>query len=222
MRKRNIMIIGGGTQTKSLAESLLLKNNNVTVICNDDSLCNRLAEINGLDVIAGDGRQTSVLEDADINRFDIAITMYEHDADNLVVCELAKKVFGVGKTISLVSDVKRKPLFDAMGVDSVICAIDMVSATLEQQTVSDQLNRIVPTADGRVRISEIVVTDNSSIVGRTLAEIDLPSQTIIGCIIRGEDIIIPFGATVILAGDNLLLITSAEKEQAAIKVITGK
>lgn len=220
--KKKIIIIGGRTQTRSLAESLLLKNNHVTVVSPDESFCHRLSEIKGLNVIVGDGRKTEVLEDADINQYDIAITMYDHDADNLVTCELCKKVYGVSKTVSLVSDVKRKSLFDAVGVDSVICATDMVAATLEQQTFSDQLNRIVPTTDGRIRISEIVVNSGSNITGMTLADIPLPEQTIIGCIIRDNEVIIPFGGTVINEGDNLLLITTAEKEAAAVKIITGR
>ncbi len=220
--KKKIIIVGGKTQSRSLAEALLLKGHAVTVVSPDEDFCARLCEIKGLTVIEGDGRRTNVLEDADINQYDIAVTMYDHDADNLVTCQLCKKVYGVKKTISLVSDIKRKALFDEMGVDSVICATDMVASTLEQQTLSDQLSRIVPTTDGRIRISEIVVTTSSPIVGKSLAEIHLPSQTIIGCIIRDDEVIIPYGGTVINAADNLLLITTAEKEDEAVRMITGR
>ena len=219
--KKKIIIIGGETQTRSLAEALLLKNHYVTVVSSNAILCQRLSEINGLNVILGDGRLTDVLEDADINEYDIAVTMFDHDADNVVTCQLCKKVYGVGKTISLVSDVKRKPLFDAVGVDSVICATDMVATTLEQQTLTEEISRIVPTTDARLRISEIVVRA-SGIVGKRLMDLHLPSQTIIGCIIRHDEVIIPNGSTVIYAGDNLLLITTAEKENEAVKVLTGR
>lgn len=220
--KKNIVIIGGRTQSRSLAEALLLKNHKVTIISSDVSFCERLSEIKGLNVILGDGRETAVLEDADINHFDIAVTMYDHDADNLVTCELCKRIYGVPRTVSLVSDVRRKALFDAMGVDSIICAADMIAASLEQQTITDQLSRIVPTTDSRIRISEIIVTETSGIVGKTLADISLPSQTIIGCVIRDNDVIVPSGSTVILAGDNVLLITTAEREDEAVSIIAGR
>ena len=135
--RKNIVIIGGKTQSRSLAEILLNKKHRVTVISPDESLCSRLREIDGLNVIMGDGRDCEVLQDADINQFDIAITMHDHDADNLVTCELCKKVYGVAKTISLVSDVKRKILFDAVGVDTVISATNLIAQTLEQQTLTD-------------------------------------------------------------------------------------
>ncbi|MCR5095737.1 MAG: NAD-binding protein [Erysipelotrichaceae bacterium] len=220
--RKNIVIIGGKTQSRSLAEILLHKNHRVTVISPDESLCERLREIDGLNVIYGDGRISEVLEDADINQFDIAITMHDHDADNLVTCEMCKKVYGVAKTISVVSDVNRKVLFDAMGVDSVISATNLIAQTLEQQTLSDQLSRIVPTADDRIRISEILVTEKSKVLGKTLADIHLPNQTIIGCIIRNNEVIVPSGSTTINLGDNVLLITTAEKEDEAVKTIAGK
>ncbi len=222
MARKNIIILGGKTQTKSLAQSLLLRKYNVTVVSPDESFCNRLSEISGLNVIFGEGTNTAVLEDADINQYDIAIAMNDHDADNLIALELCKKIYGVKKTISLASDTKRKPLFDAMGVDSVICATGMVAATIEQETVADEISRVVPTTDGRVRISEVVAVKEAPIVGKTLAAIQLPKQTIIGCIIRSDEIIIPNGSTVINTGDNLLVITTAEQEAAALEVITGR
>ena len=219
--KKKIIIIGGRTQSRSLAESLLLKNHYVTIVSDEVGFCERLSTIKGLHVFRGDGRLARVLEDADIFKYDIAITMYEHDADNLVTCELCKKVYGVKKTVSLLSDVKRKPLFDAMGVDSVICATSMIAGSLEQQPFSDQLNRIVPTTDARIRISEITVAEGAKISGMKLKDIPLPNQAIIGCLIRNEEVIVPYGATKIVAGDSLLLITDAEHEDEATKVIAG-
>ena len=220
--KKKIIIIGGRTQSRSLAESLLLKGHYVTIISDEEGFCRRLATIKNLNVFRGDGRLCRVLEDADIYQYDIAVTMFEHDADNLVTCELCKNVYGVKRTVSLLSDVKRKPLFDAMGVDSVICAIDFIATTLEQQTVSDQLKRVVPTTDGRIRISEVIVSENAKIAGMKLKDIPLPNQAIIGCIIRNDEVIVPYGATKIMTGDNLLLITDAEHEEEASNVILGQ
>jgi len=220
--REKILIIGGKTQAKSLAESLLLKKYYVSIISNDPIFCARLAEIDKLNVIYGDGSKIQVLQDADANLYDIAITMYDHDADNLVVCELCKKVFGVKKTVAVVSDAKRTDLFYRVGVDSVVCATSAVSSIIEQQTVLDEINHVIPTTDGRIRISEIIVDDNSVMVGKMLKDIKLPKEAIIGCVIRGNENIIPSGITQICAHDTLLLIASAESEEGAIKIITGR
>ena len=50
--RKNIVIIGGKTQSRSLAEILLQKKHRVTVISPDESLCDRLREIDGLNVIS--------------------------------------------------------------------------------------------------------------------------------------------------------------------------
>ncbi|MEG0961090.1 MAG: NAD-binding protein, partial [Erysipelotrichaceae bacterium] len=62
--KNNIILIGGYQKAISLSKSLISKGNNVTVINNDYENCLRLAEIEGLNVIQGDGTKAFVLEDA--------------------------------------------------------------------------------------------------------------------------------------------------------------
>nr|WP_242980661.1 TrkA C-terminal domain-containing protein [Clostridium vincentii] len=53
-------------------------------------------------------------------------------------------------------------------------------------------------------------------------EISLPNEVIIGCILRGEQSMIPRGDTRLLAGDILVLILSKEKQIAAIQELTGR
>lgn len=219
---KKIFIIGGKTQARSLAESLLMKKYDVTVVNNDENFCQRVAEMEGINVIYGDGSRVDVLEDADINQCDVAIAMNDHDADNLVVCQLCKKIFGVKKTVAMVSDANRTTLFYQMGVDSVICATSAITSLLEQQTIADEVNHVIPVTEGRIRISELLVAENSEMVGKKLVDINLPKEAIIGCVIRDNENIIPRGDTIIKANDMLLLLASAACEEKAIRIITGK
>lgn len=95
--KTRIFLIGGFNKTRSLAKSLIKKGYRVTAINNDKEKCNALAEIEHLTVFVGDGTKPFVLEDADAYNADIAIALTDHDADNLVICELCKKKFHVKK-----------------------------------------------------------------------------------------------------------------------------
>ena len=219
---KKIFIIGGKTQARSLAESLNMKNYDVTVINNDERYCQRIAEIEGINVICGDGSRVDVLEDADINKCDVAIAMNDHDADNLVVCQLCKKIFFVKKTVALVGDANRTDLFYQVGVDSVICAISAITSILEQTTIAGELNHVIPVTEGRIRISEILVSENSEMVGKKLADINLPKEANIGCVIRDNETIIARGDTYIKANDTLLLLASAACEDKAVRIITGR
>ena len=135
---------------------------------------------------------------------------------------MAKKIFNVKKTISLVSDVKKTAFFYQMGIDSVVCTTSAITTIIEQQAIMDELATMIPIGEGRVRITKVKVSEDSPIVNKALFDIALPAQSIIACILRGQSSIIPRGSTKILADDMLLLVASIEDEIAAIELITGK
>lgn len=89
--KTKVLLIGGRNKAKSLATSLISKGYHVTVINDTYEDCLKLAEIDKLTVINGDGTRPFVLEDASAGDADIAIAMTAKDEDNLVICELCKK-----------------------------------------------------------------------------------------------------------------------------------
>lgn len=80
-KKKSILIVGGFHEARSLANSLLEKEYRVTVVNKNYADCEKLAEINKLNVIYGDGRKKFILEDADSCQVAIALT--ESDETNL-------------------------------------------------------------------------------------------------------------------------------------------
>ena len=189
--KTRIFLIGGFQKTKFLAKSLLKKGYHVTAINKDTEKCVAMAEIENLTVFNGDGTKPFVLEDADAYNADIAIALTEYDADNLVICELCKKKFHIKKTVALISDPKKTEFFYRMGIDSVVCAITAVANIIEQQTFLDEMATLVPIGEGRVSIAQIPIAATAPAVGKKLWEINLPKGVIVGCVLRGEQSIVP-------------------------------
>jgi len=220
--KTRILLIGGFQKTKFLAKSLLKKGYHVTAINKDTEKCLAMAEIENLTVFNGDGTKPFVLEDADAYEADIAIALTEYDADNLVICELCKKKFHIKKTVALISDPKKTEFFYRMGIDSVVCAITAVANIIEQQTFLDEMATLVPIGEGRVSIAQIPIAATAPAVGKKLWEINLPKEVIVGCVLRGEQSIVPQGDTRILTGDVLVLISANKQQMAAIKELTGR
>ena len=181
-----------------------------------------MAQTDKLTVIYGDSSKPFVLEDADAGSMDIVIAMTPKDEANLVICELCKKRFRVRKTVALISDPKKTDFFYRMGVDSVVCAISVITSIIEQQAFIDKIANIVTIGEGRVRIAEVPVSAGSPAAGKKLWEINLPGEVIIGCILRGDKAMIPRGDTRILANDMLVLIAGNGQEIAAVKELTGR
>ena len=220
--RSRVLLIGGRSKARSLADSLISQGYKVTVINDSMEECERLAEVKNLNVYHGDGTKPYVLDEAGAADCQIAIALTSRDENNLVACQMCKRNFGVPKTVSLVSDPNKTEFFHQMGVDSVVCAISTVTSIIQQQAFIDDMVNIIPVGLGKVQIVEVQIPDTSPITGQKLWEIDLPKEVVVGCVLRRDQAIIPRGDTRINAGDTLVIIAGNGQELAAIQVLTGR
>ncbi len=221
-KHKNVLLIGGRSKARSMAMSLLEQGYKVTAINMSLDDCRKLAEINGLNVIHGDGTKPYILDEAGAAGSDIAIALTSKDTDNLVACQLCKKQFSVPKTVSLVADPNKIDFFSQMGVDSVVCAISAVTGIIQQQAFIDEMTNIIPVGKGRVQIVEVQIPGESPAAGKKLWEITLPKESIVGCVLRSDATLIPRGDTRILAGDTLVVITGNGQELNTVHALTGR
>ena len=126
-----ILIVGSDLRTQLLTKSLLAAKHQVTMVSNSKTYCTMIANQTDQTAIWGDASQPDTLASAGADRCDLLIAMSEKDADNLVICELAKKRFCVPRTIATVENPTNCTVFEKLGVDSVICAAEVCSHSIE-------------------------------------------------------------------------------------------
>lgn len=78
------------------------------------------------------------------------------------------------------------------------------------------------TADTNNKMVEIIVPNNSNIIGQKLLELGLPSKCLIAMIYRGEDYLIPSGQTKIEASDVLFILMDKNSEEIIKEKIKEK
>lgn len=222
MGKKQILLAGGFHKARALALSLIQKGYKVTAINRNYRDCEMLAEIKSLNVIYGDAGKPYILEEAGADAARIVIALTRKDEDNLIICELCKKRFHVPKTVALLNDPKKAEFFYKMSVDSVVCAINAITDIIEQQAFIDDMAARVPIGEGRASICEVHLSETAPAAGKRLREINMPEDTIIGCILRENANMIPRGDTRMLAGDTLIVISANAREAEAIKLLTGR
>lgn len=206
--RNKILIIGGFHKAISLSHSLLEKGYQVTVINKEYQDCEKLAESPKLKVIYGDGSKRFVLEDAAVEEHSVAIALTESDETNLIICELCKNIYHVPKTVALLNDPSKTDFFYEMGIDRVVCALNMITNIMEEEAIMDEMTKMIPLEEGRIHIVELTIPKDAPIIGKRLWELDLPKEIIIGCVLRGDVSLIPRGDTRLMARDNLLIIAS--------------
>jgi trk system potassium uptake protein len=132
----NILVIGNDLKTEFLTKSLLSANHHVTLVSNDLAFCTMVADLTDQTTILGDASQPDTLASAGIEKCDILIAMSEKDADNLAICDLAKKKFGVRRTIATVENPINCNVFRRLGIDSVVCSAEVCSNSIASAVIS--------------------------------------------------------------------------------------
>lgn len=219
--KKNILIIGGKRKAEQLAKSLLRKKYNVTIINNNEKDCKKLSDNEKINVFIGDGTKPYVLEDVNAQKMDMAISLLPHDEDNLVALELCKKKFNIKKTISLLTDSKKIEFFHKMGVDKVVCSVEIVTEFIEQEALLDKISKSIPLAEGIIEILEVDINTQDKCIGKKIIDINLPKDVIIGCILRNGLSLVPRGDTIINKGDLLVLIIKSDKKHETMLALKG-
>lgn len=217
-----ILLVGGHQKTNFLTKSLVAKRHDVTVINDDPDWCKLLSNTYNVCCVYGDGTKPYILADAEAGRMDAVIALSNVDSSNLVVCELAKKQFGVPNTIAVVNDPKNVHIFKKLGVSKCISATQMITEIIEHEAVFENLKNYFPLENGRLAVSEVLLSGSSPACGRKIWQLDLPQDSIIGCIVRGEQTIIPKGNTLMEAGDKVVILSTAAAIDDTAKQLLGR
>lgn len=217
-----IVVAGGRTQADFLIGNLIKKKHKLIVINDDPAYCDYLSSTHKIPVYQGDPSKYFVLEDADVKDFDVLIALTHRDADNLAICQYAKRCFGVKKVICTVANPKNADLFKELGVNTVISSTHMIAQYIAQATTVENFIKTMSIEDEKVIITEILVEPQYACVDKKLMDITLPSNTIIGCIIRkSSDMIVPTGSTEIKSGDKLLVLSSPDNQKKVMAAIAN-
>lgn len=214
-----IVIAGGRDEADFLIASLLKKRHKLIVINNDRAWCEHLSSVHNIEVFFGNPSKKYILRDAEVADSDVLIALTPDDAANLAVCQYAKKQFSIKKVICTVSNPKNVDIFKQLGVDTVISATYMIAEYIEQATTIENLIKTLSIEDEKVLLNEVIVGEDYSCVGKKVMDLSFPSNAIISCIIRGKNMLVPGGATVIEANDKLLVMTSPDSQKRAINAI---
>jgi trk system potassium uptake protein TrkA len=134
MQPLAILIIGAGKLGRECARQLIDAGHNVTVIEKDHQVFRDASDIFGSRIMQGDGCDPKVLEQAGIARTQAIVTVTGDDEDNLVVAELARRIYDVPLVLARVNRPDNRWLFTPQrGVDIAFCPACVVTELIKQE-----------------------------------------------------------------------------------------
>lgn len=207
-----IIVVGGGKVGYYLTKNLLNEGHEVLLIERDGSKVETYSDRFGSVVLAGDGAEAAVLAAAGAARADVVVAVTGEDEDNLVVCQVAKAKFHVGRTIARVNNPKNEQLFRLLGIDVTVSQTNHILNLIEQAIPERSFIHLLSLRHADLAIIEATIGDDSPVVNQSIDEIELPVDCLIAAIARGAEVIVPNSQTRILSGDDIIAVTQRAQE----------
>lgn len=212
---KNIMIIGGGRIAHYLAKGLLRLNINVTIIEKERSVAEELSFLlPKANIICGDGSNRSLLIEEGLCESDAVCCLTGIDEENIVLALFAKKVAPDIKVITKINRTAFSEVTDSLDIGSVIYPKNTTASRIlryvradTKKSVSDveKLTRII---NNKVEAIEFSVGEDSKVINKTLLDIRLKKNVLVGSISRNGKAFIPGGSDSIMAGDTVVIVTT--------------
>ncbi len=209
-----IIVGGGGDVGYYLTKSLLNQGHEVLLLEKGSARFQALSDELGQSVVRGDACEARTMEEVGASRADIVIAVTGEDDDNLVICQMAKKRFNVGRTIARLNNPKNELIFQKLGIDVTVSPTKSILSLIEAEIPGSTFVTLMTLKRAGLEIMEIRIPANSPIVGKTLNTINLPRSGNIALIIRDKEYIVPTADTKILANDEVYALVSREGEEA--------
>ncbi|MNO78244.1 Trk system potassium uptake protein TrkA [compost metagenome] len=219
-----VVIIGGGQVGEHIASLLLNNDYSVKVIDNREHIVDKLKEELPSDaVILGNGTDPNILEAAGISSADVVVAVTGADEVNLVASTIAKFEFGVSRVVARVNNPKNSWLYNiGMGVDVAVNQADLMAHIVIEEMDLKNMFTLMKLSLGGYSIVQIKVDEASKAVHKEVKALNIPSNSKLITIYRGEEVILPGGDTVINAGDSILALANSETQVEVNKIFSSR
>ena len=217
----SIIIIGGGTIGLNLARE----------IEEQDGVTARLIEIDrararfvaealpATNIILGDALDAEILDEAGVASTDTVIAVTDDDETNILSSLLAKR-YGVARAVTLINSTAYAPLITTLGIDVAVSPRAITVSTILQHVRRGRIRSVHSLADGFAEIIEAEALETSPFVDNALSDVKLPPKVIIGALVRGDEVIVPRGDTVIENHDIVMLLAASKSVQKVEKLFS--
>jgi len=218
-----IIIIGGGRVGYYLSKALLNEGHEILLIEKNPAVCDTINDELGSVCLRGDGCEVSTLNEAGTSRADMLVAVTADDEDNLVACQLAKYKFKVPHTIARTRNPKNEELFKKLGIDVTISSTNIILEHITEEVPTHPVTHLMEIRDRGLEIVEVRIPADCPSVGRTIKDIILPTGSMLSLIVRkSQKPVVPTAATILMADDQIIAVTTSQTEEALRAALMGE
>lgn len=214
-----VVIAGAGAVGRSVAQELIDNGHRVLLIDRSPASI-RSNVVPDAQWLLADACEMASLQEAQLENCDVVISATGDDKANLVISLLAKREFGVPRTVGRVNHPSNEWLFtDDWGVDVAVSTPRLMAALVEEAVAVGDLVNLFTFHQSSTNLVELTMRADSKFVGHAISDIHLPQDVALVAVLRNNTIVLPTANPRVMAGDELLFVTPADAEAELEKLL---
>ncbi len=170
----------------------------------------------------GDGTELWVLERSGIERADMVIAVTGDDEDNILIPQVAKEKYAVGRIIARANNPRNLQHFELLGIQPAVSATDLILRLIEHEVPKYGLVHLLDLPQEQIEIIEIEITEPAEAAGKTVSQMDLPKGCLVITVLRDGSGFVPSEETVVNEGDEVLVVCNHEHEEMLRTYFSGQ
>jgi trk system potassium uptake protein len=210
-----IIIVGAGMLGCQLANLLILKDHEVTVMDLKQSSLDKIADLK-LETFLLNGVEICNLKKTHVDQSDLVIAVTNDDETNLLIAFLSKRL-GCTHTIARVRNLEFSTQSDyiekAMDIDLIVNPEQATAYEIQQYLTEERSVHLDVFAGGKIVLADLHVHASSNLSGKTIDELIASGNFLISALGRNGEIMFPDNETMIRKTDVLYLVGEKEAVQ---------
>lgn len=210
---RNVMIMGGGRISESLAKLLIESGIAVTIMEVDKARCDELCDlVPNARIIRGDATSSDVLLEEGLVGYDAFVALTGDDGDNIITSMYAKSC-GVNKVVVKVNREYYGEIMTNAGLDSIVTPKALIAQQIARyvramdNSAGSSMETLYRLAEGKAEALEFIVGRNEKCIGVPLKMLHLKENVLLSALVHGSKTIIPDGDSVLEPGDHAVVVS---------------
>ncbi len=211
-KQERVVIVGGGNVGLTVAKELEAQPKRMRARVIEKSRARAENAADALErtiVLHGDGMDTALQAEANIDRADAILAVTDDDKTNLLASVRAKAA-GCPMAICLVNDPSLVPLMAPLGIDAYINPRATTVSSILRHIRHGRVRGVYSIGDAEAEMIEAQVLNTSPISGKKISDIGFPEGVLIGAVQKNGQVIKPTGNTRIDEGDVVAIFTMAD------------
>ncbi len=220
-----IVIAGGGIAGSSIGQDLLDHKHDVVIIDRERAVCEALYARNGVVTLHGDARNIEVLQEAGMQKADVALGALYRDADNLTFALLARSL-GVRKIMVNMRDPAYRDAYQLAGVSHVCDINSMIRHKVLIELESPVIKVVTSLRHGQAQLIMFQVPSTWDPEGITVQELARKPVFSGNCLFagiinekEGDRIRMPHGDDRLYPGNTVFMVTDTRSLETIEKYL---